>query len=159
MTIGPFKGEYRFLSNFYNCSVLWEGILYPSAEHAYQASKTLDPEIRANIAMMTAEGSKKYGKSLINYRPDWDHIKFEIMKEILRKKFKASFLSRWLIETENEELVEINTWGDTVWGVCNGIGENRLGKILMKIRMEIKTEMGFPIRYGEGSPTSIELNG
>lgn len=33
-----------------------------------------------------------------------------------------------------------NTWGDKVWGVCNGEGENRLGKILMRIRSEIREE-------------------
>jgi predicted NAD-dependent protein-ADP-ribosyltransferase YbiA (DUF1768 family) len=32
------------------------------------------------------------------------------------------------------ELIEGNWWGDTYWGVCNGVGENHLGKLLMKIR-------------------------
>lgn len=42
-----------------------------------------------------------------------------------------------LINTGDAELIEGNSWGDTFWGECNGIGENNLGKILMKIRKEI----------------------
>ena len=38
-----------------------------------------------------------------------------------------------LIEVQ-QELVEGNTWGDKVWGVCDGVGENNLGKTLMRIR-------------------------
>jgi predicted NAD-dependent protein-ADP-ribosyltransferase YbiA (DUF1768 family) len=39
--------------------------------------------------------------------------------------------------TGDEELVEGNWWNDTFWGVCNGVGENNLGKLLMKIRAEL----------------------
>ena len=42
-----------------------------------------------------------------------------------------------LIQTGDSVLIEGNTWGDRVWGVCNGVGENRLGRILMKIRSEL----------------------
>lgn len=35
------------------------------------------------------------------------------------------------------ELIEGNTWGDRIWGVCDGVGENRLGKILMRVRAEM----------------------
>jgi predicted NAD-dependent protein-ADP-ribosyltransferase YbiA (DUF1768 family) len=41
-----------------------------------------------------------------------------------------------LIDTGNEELCEFNTWGDTFYGVCNGVGKNILGKLLMEIRDE-----------------------
>ncbi len=42
-----------------------------------------------------------------------------------------------LVMTGVEELVEINTWNDTFWGVCNSEGSNFLGEILMKVRREI----------------------
>ena len=42
-----------------------------------------------------------------------------------------------LLKTRDTELVEGNTWGDIYWGVCNGVGENHLGKILMRIRSEL----------------------
>ena len=33
--------------------------------------------------------------------------------------------------------IEGNTWNDTFWGVCNGQGQNWLGKILMLVRSEL----------------------
>lgn len=35
-----FRGYYRFLSNFVYAPILYEGILFPMAEHAFQAAKT-----------------------------------------------------------------------------------------------------------------------
>ena len=40
--ITEFQNQHRFLSNFWRAEVVHEGIAYPSAEHAYQAAKTLD---------------------------------------------------------------------------------------------------------------------
>src|SRR3954468_6821071 len=48
--IDSFQGEYRFLSNFWPAGVEFEGITYPTAEHAYQAAKTLDVALRKRIA-------------------------------------------------------------------------------------------------------------
>jgi predicted NAD-dependent protein-ADP-ribosyltransferase YbiA (DUF1768 family) len=42
-----------------------------------------------------------------------------------------------LLNTGDLQLVEGNYWGDTFWGVCNGKGENHLGKILMRVRKEL----------------------
>jgi predicted NAD-dependent protein-ADP-ribosyltransferase YbiA (DUF1768 family) len=43
--------------------------------------------------------------------------------------------------TENYKLEERNNWGDIWWGVnINGEGENNLGKILMKVRNELKID-------------------
>jgi hypothetical protein len=47
-------------------------------------------------------------------------------------------LKQLLLATGDKELIEGNTWGDTFWGVCNGIGQNHLGKILMAKRTELK---------------------
>ena len=46
MVINDFHNEYFFLSNFYSHPVVFEGVTYPSNEHAYQAAKTLDLEKR-----------------------------------------------------------------------------------------------------------------
>jgi hypothetical protein len=43
-----------------------------------------------------------------------------------------------LLATGDMELIEDNDWDDTYWGVCNGAGENNLGKLLMKIRAEAR---------------------
>jgi len=136
--IGPFRDKYRFLSNFQRCPLVYDGIFYPSAEHAYVASKTLDLKEREQIALIPSPGkAKEYGKTII-VRPDWDQVKYGIMKEIVRIKFHHTELREMLLATGDEEIVELNDWGDTIWGICNGIGENWLGKILMEIRVELK---------------------
>ena len=54
----------------------------------------------------------------------------------MKKRFQNAALNTLLQETQNKYLEETNHWNDTFWGVCNGIGENMLGKILMEIRKE-----------------------
>jgi N-glycosidase YbiA len=138
--IGPFRDKYRFLSNFQRCPLVYDGIFYPSAEHAYVASKTLDLKERFDISLIeTAGQAKRYGKN-IPIRKDWDKIKIDIMREIVRIKFHNTELKEMLLATGDEELIEINEWHDTTWGVCDGVGENWLGKILMEIRAELKKD-------------------
>ena len=50
--INNFDGEYRFLSNFANSKIIYEGIEYPTVEHAFQAAKTLDINQRKYIASL-----------------------------------------------------------------------------------------------------------
>lgn len=50
--INSFMGKYRFLSNFWPCKVIFNGLEYPSTEHAYQAAKTLNPEERYEISLL-----------------------------------------------------------------------------------------------------------
>ncbi len=79
---------------------------------------------------------KKLGK-VLKVRKDWDSVKLKIMEWAVNEKFKDPELEKMLIDTGNEELVEGNWWNDTYWGVCNGVGENNLGKILMRVRDKI----------------------
>lgn len=136
--IDSFAGEYRFLSNFWACSVWFEGKYYPSSEHAYQAAKTQDESIRDYIAELKAGQAKRFGKEL-KLRKDWEFVKDYMMLQILRDKFSTenSELRKLLYHTGHQELIEGNTWGDTYWGVCNGVGENKLGKMLMLVREEL----------------------
>jgi hypothetical protein len=59
------------------------------------------------------------------------------MTEIIRLKFQNPGLKAKLLATGNQELIEGNTWGDCYWGVCEGNGQNHLGKILMQVREEL----------------------
>src|SRR4051812_21703256 len=132
--INEFRGEYEFLSNFYQGdTVQLDGIWYLTAEHAYQAEKTLDLEVRLAIAELDTPGkAKKYGRR-IQLRDNWEEYKEVAMTRVLRAKFVAgSTLSYMLLLTGHRELVESNWWGDTYWGVCNGKGQNRLGHLLME---------------------------
>lgn len=69
-----------------------------------------------------------------------EDIKLQVMEKALRLKFQNPELRKKLIATGDKELVEGNPWGDRYWGVCNGSGKNKLGKLLMKIRKELQEE-------------------
>jgi predicted NAD-dependent protein-ADP-ribosyltransferase YbiA (DUF1768 family) len=58
------------------------------------------------------------------------------MRSLLRQKFAHPSMRERLLATGDEELIEGNWWGDTFWGVCNGEGQNQLGKLLMRVRHE-----------------------
>lgn len=61
------------------------------------------------------------------------------MYEICLAKFTQNEnLKLKLLETEDAYLEEGNDWGDKEWGLVNGNGKNKLGKILMRIRDELK---------------------
>lgn len=138
--IDKFEGEYHFLSNFYPCQIEYEGIVYPSTEHAYQATKTLDEETRKYISTLATPGLSKKAGRMVDMRPDWDEVKYEVMHELLWLKFSQSEFKQQLLETRGYDLIEGNWWHDNVWGDCTCAkckdipGSNWLGKILMTIR-------------------------
>jgi ribA/ribD-fused uncharacterized protein len=142
-SINSFRGEHRFLSNFYPAIVKLEGVLYPTVEHAFQAAKTTDQRLRAEIRNCeTAADAKQLGRR-VPLRPDWDAVKVLIMENFVRQKFApGSNLAARLIATGNAVLVEGNDWGDTFWGVCRGKGENMMGRILMLVRAELLSADG-----------------
>jgi ribA/ribD-fused uncharacterized protein len=145
--IDEFRGEYDFLSNFYPCKVfmlndltkqLWT---VPTAEHAFQMSKTKDlKEQKIIMACKTAGEAKKAGRK-VTLRDDWESIKLKVMYEVVYSKFSMDDnLKSRLLATGDAKLIEGNNWGDFYWGVCRGVGENHLGKILMRVREEMKNE-------------------
>lgn len=136
--IAEFQKEYRFLSNFWYCSVLLDGEKYRSVEHAYAAAKTLDPEQRKQIrtTALTPGDAKRLGRK-VTLREDWDKVKDDVMLNLVAQKFSGDeVLVNKLIATDPAELQEGNYWGDVYWGVDlkTGKGQNKLGKILMKVR-------------------------
>lgn len=138
--INEFVGEYRFLSNFYPAIVEMDGEIYPTVEHAYQAAKTTIQKIRSQIrSKSTPGGAKRLGdnRKFVTLRPDWEYIRVSTMENLVRQKFQNQDLKAMLVATGDQELVEGNSWNDTFWGVCRGVGDNNLGKILMKIRSEL----------------------
>lgn len=167
--IAGFRNEYRFLSNFYNVPVTYNGIVYKNSEAAFQAAKfthltpdiireTVSPSIidgygfdltddrcvEHAFAVISAGDAKKLGRKL-PIRPDWDDVKFDIMREIVYNKFANNdYLKRMLLATGNEQLVERNWWHDNIWGDCacdrckSITGKNMLGIILIETRERLK---------------------
>ena len=136
--INKFRGKYYFLSNFYETPVTWNGLTYLNNEAAFQSAKSFsDRECFTNLDPSSA---KKLGRK-VQLRSDWENVKDDVMYEICKAKFSQNTeLKKRLLSTGNEHLEEGNTWGDKIWGTVNGIGENRLGKILMRIREELRNE-------------------
>lgn len=140
--INEFRGRYFFLSNFYAAPVTYKGIKYRSNEAAFQAQKVSDYVKQKEFSDLDPSEAKRKGRH-VKLRKDieWDSVKTGFMREIVRAKFEQNEdLKMKLLATGNERLEEGNTWGDRIWGTVNGIGENRLGKILMKVREELGGE-------------------
>lgn len=144
-----FQHNYRFLSNFWPCKIRWMGKTFPNTEAAYQATK-VDPDlpqeeydalVRDIQLASTPAVAKRLGKEIKNkgkQRKDWQDISLQVMQELNRLKFQDPILRKKLLDTGDVYIEETNGWKDTFWGVCNGRGENHLGKILMQIREELK---------------------
>ena len=134
-----FKVEpYKFLSNMEPCKVYYKGVLFPSVENAYQASKAVDFTTMGQFQHCNPYEAKKLGKK-VTMREGFNDKRLPIMESLLRQKFSYlnPALRQKLINTQGIELIEVNTWNDTYWGVCRGQGENHLGKLLMKIRDDL----------------------
>lgn len=132
--IDSFTGAYRFLSNFYVCPFEWDGKMWPTAEHAYQAAKCADPAEADQVRKQSKAGQAKRLGKRVKIREDWEEIKLDVMEEIVHAKFSQGRLRELLLKTGDRELREGNDWGDTFWGTVDGHGENHLGKILMAVR-------------------------
>lgn len=145
--ITEFQGDEHWLSNFWPCAVMLDGTAYPSVEHAYQAAKfDQNHGLRARIGELPANHSgaaiaKRLGAG--QHPLDWSLRKLDIMEQLVRDKFSSlnPELRAKLLATGDTVLEEGNRWYDTFWGVyppASGRGQNHLGKIIMKIREEIR---------------------
>jgi ribA/ribD-fused uncharacterized protein len=134
--IKGFFGPWRFLSNFHYTDVEWEGMIFRTTEHAYQAAKFADMDMRRKIQFAeTPLAARRLGQSP-GCNPDWEKkgIRDQVMMDLSCQKYAKEHLGAMLLESGNAYLEETNHWGDVYWGVCNGVGENKLGKILMDVR-------------------------
>ena len=135
--ITQFKNDYHFLSNFHRCDIVYQGDVYPSSEHLYQAMKTTIPKEREWVRQSETPGQAKKRGKLVPKRPDWNQVKVDYMRSALLLKFSQNpELADRLIDTGKALLVEGNYWGDTYWGVSlkTREGKNHLGILLMEVR-------------------------
>lgn len=140
--INHFKDEYAFLSNFYICPIIIDNIIYRSTENFYQAAKS--KKLNKDLCMCLPHESKKLDRKL-KLRKDWDSIKDNIMYTCILAKFTQHLdLKHQLLNIGSLQLIEGNYWHDNYWGNCycnrcqKITGKNRLGKILMYIRSQLK---------------------
>jgi ribA/ribD-fused uncharacterized protein len=132
---------YGAFSNLYKRPIEFEGKIYPTSEHAYQAGKAIKPAVRdwilsaptPALAAMAAHGLYVW-----DVVPNWATIKFDRMRAVLRAKFdQHPDLRELLLSTGEARLVEVGTVNNAVnrlWGEVGGKGENMLGVMLMELR-------------------------
>jgi N-glycosidase YbiA len=128
-----------YMSNFYRSKLTIYGRTWATVEHAYQAQKCLDDKEYNEIhEAKTPRIARNLGQQ-VKMRKDWDSVKYSVMEECVRAKFtQDEFIRKELLATGDEELIE-DSPVDSYWGCgADGRGQNMLGKILMKIREELK---------------------
>lgn len=144
--IDSFKEDYEKFSNFYPVLVYYKDIDFPTVEHAFVAGKRKDPMFWRKIAKIPedkAGKAKRLGRK-VKLRKDWNIIKLSHMRKLLNQKFQYPSFKKLLLSTGDAQLIEGNYWHDNYWGDCyceecvNIIGQNQLGKMLMKVRNLIK---------------------
>ncbi len=130
-----FRGIYSFLSNMHDSGIKikYKDLEGTNVESIYQACKLISNADRKYIVSLEGKIAKRRVRDYV-IRSDWDDIKLDIMYEILCLKFNNIYYKQLLLSTGDVELIETNFWNDYFWGMCNGKGENHLGKLLMRIR-------------------------
>lgn len=137
--IAKFEGQYSCFSNFYLRSVLYKEKRYRTKEHAFQCQKTTNQKDFDYVFKALSPYQAKKRAREIKIKGTWEESKRAIMHDIVLEFFKEwSDLRKILLDTGDQELIEGNDYYDTYWGVCNGKGQNWLGKILMLVRDELK---------------------
>jgi ribA/ribD-fused uncharacterized protein len=147
-----------------------------SGEHMFQSFKaSIDADHDMINRASTPGEAKANGRHYLHLRMDWERVKFDVMRLVLRTKFQEGREeAALLLATGDALLIEGNTWGDRVWGVdlkaarkaMENMGEgprwepgegweaapgrNWLGVLLMARRAELLGEMrGIRFRYGD----------
>lgn len=136
-----YEQEFYVLSNFSAFRMRWKGGNFDTSEHVYHWEKFSGrPDIQHDIwSAPSAHEAFKRAERHSEHRPDWDAVKVDIMRDILRaKSSQHEYVRRKLLETGDREIVE-NSWRDSFWGWgSDQRGLNMLGKLWMEIRAELR---------------------
>lgn len=134
-----FCNEFEFLSNFYYAPITIPIITdkevkqftFPTVENAFQAMKDLSR--CQEFQTITPAQAKRLGRQ-VTLRKDWETVKDDYMRRLVHAKFQQHPELAVKLKAVKGDITEENTWNDRYWGICNGIGQNKLGIILMELR-------------------------
>lgn len=152
--IRRFRGEHAFLSNFHPSPIIInyrnQKYIMATGEHCFQGMKVAatiwEPAraiewLQAVSESPTPAKSKYLGRSIQLDLPRWNNMAYACMERTQKLKYEQNpELRKQLLATGNRELIEGTDWGDKLWGVDDkGEGQNLLGKVLMNLRFELRT--------------------
>ena len=143
--IDNFNGYFDFLNNDYPCDIYFEGLIFKSVSHAYQAARSKLQHIREKIALADSIIEMYDIAAKIEDPLDWLKMRIKVMEKLVRDKFRRHRdLRDKLKATSNREL--INTYADATnsnifWGIVDNKGQNQLGRIIENVRYDIQTNV------------------
>lgn len=130
-----FFDDNRYLSNFWYAKFEAYNIEWDTNEHFFQAMKGRTRKDFLYVAEANGPAEAKKRGREIQLCGNWEFIKLNVMSTGIKFKFDQNpELQEKLLSTRGLYLEETNHWGDKYWGVCNGVGQNKLGHILMAYR-------------------------
>lgn len=143
-----FSGVYSCLSNFHTHNPITIRLPFDkpysyefasnNIETLFQAAKTTNlHQIKQVVACSSPGQAKRLGRK-VKLREDWEEIKEKVMFDLILAKFESckEFRDTLINSDQDKYIVEMNSWGDKEWGVSTKdfCGNNKLGKLLMKLR-------------------------
>ena len=135
---------YGAFSNLYRRDITFEGEVFCTSEHAYQAGKARKPSVKKWLMEAPSPAllaMAAHGLYYWDVAPGWSTSKFDRMRAVLRAKFtQHEDLKALLVSTADAQLIETATVDNKVnrlWGEVNGVGSNMLGNMLMELRSQL----------------------
>jgi len=134
-------------SNLFRREIEFEGEVFATSEHAYQAGKPRKAAVKKWLMEAPSPAllaMAAHGLYYWDVNPGWSTSKFDRMRGVLRAKFtQHPDLRGLLLSTGDARLVESATVDNEVnrlWGEVNGVGRNMLGVLLMELRDQLRAE-------------------
>lgn len=141
--VGFYEREFFMFSNFSSFQVEWRDYMWPTSEHAYQASRFMgeNEDLVASIqkARSAHDAYKIAQDNKMHQRKQWDNEKIDVMYSICKAKLlQHTYIQGHLQSTLDEPLVE-DSPKDSFWGWGpDRKGRNELGKVWMRLRTELR---------------------
>jgi ribA/ribD-fused uncharacterized protein len=151
----PALNDNKVFSNMHEAPVQIDGVTFPTVEHYFQWSKAKmfgDADIQGKI-MKTAspKSAKAYGKKVKNFDGEaWNEKRDSVMRVAVKAKLmQHPDILKKLRETGTRPIAEADPRGK-YWGIGTSAetskakdvsrwpGQNKMGKILMELRDELK---------------------
>ncbi len=133
------------LSNFARFRIFLDERSWPTSEHYFQAMKFASKDDQEDIwkSSTPKEAAEKGRDRKRKLKTNWDSLRDNVMRDAVWAKFtQHGSLKELLLSTGDAKLIE-HTRNDAYWGDGgDGMGKNRLGKILMEVRKKLREAPG-----------------